>query len=158
MLSRFACKRYRKLRLDSEDGILSGRALRFLAYHAETCAQCRQYDAEISDVCAAIHSASLEHEGRLEFGGATLRAVIADRQKRRTPTLKPIFIGAATAVIAVGAILQLLSASLNITVSPTGGAQRPLRQDMPLEIDTPGTFKLFDTPSRLVRDPEPFDA
>ncbi|MBA3725607.1 MAG: hypothetical protein H0W86_03930 [Armatimonadetes bacterium] len=158
MFSRYACKRYRRLRLDSEDGVLSSRALRFLAVHSQACGECLFYDVEISDMSAAIRSAALEHEGGPEFGAATLRVVLADRQKRRTPTLKPIFAGAATAVIAVGAILQLLSASLNTTASPIGEAQRPLRQDIPLEIDMPGTFNLFDTPSRMVRDPKPFDA
>ncbi|MGI8922441.1 MAG: hypothetical protein ACR2HJ_00125 [Fimbriimonadales bacterium] len=158
MFSLYACNRYRKLRLASEDGVLSGRALRFLAVHSQACGECLHYDVEISDMKAALRSAALEHEGGPEFGAATLRVVLADRQQRRTPTLKPIIVGAATAVIAVGAILQLLSASLNATVSPTGEAQRPLRQDMPLEVDTPGTFNLFDTPSRLVRDPKPFDA
>ncbi|MEO7454027.1 MAG: hypothetical protein ABIV13_04620, partial [Fimbriimonadales bacterium] len=63
-------------------------------------------------------------------------------------------VGAAAAFVAVGAILQMVGLQ---PAAPSTDGSAGSAIDRPAEVTTPGELNLFDTPSKLVRDPRPYD-
>jgi hypothetical protein len=89
----------------------------------------------------------------------TDRVVLGVRRIRRESyrtTYRPVLAGAVAAFIAVGAILQVVGVQPS-ALTTDGTAESTGRPESPLNRAEPGDMDLFDTPSKLVRDPRPYD-
>lgn len=157
MLFKLACRQYRRTFGEFLGGDMSPETQAFLARHEAACPRCARKGAELR----AIHAVLLA-EGTMEvtpspdFTDRVVERVRAARREAMRPSLRPVFYGAGAALVAVGAILQVVGAPVDATM-PDGSASSEVRTTMPLDDNSSGDLKLFDSPSRLVRDPRPND-
>jgi hypothetical protein len=89
----------------------------------------------------------------------TDRVVLGVKKMRRESyrtTYRPVLAGAVAAFVAVGAILQVVGIQPDAPTTD-GSAESSARPESPLNRAEPGDMDLFDTPSKLVRDPRPYD-
>ena len=124
--------------------------------HSGECDACRAFDGQLAAAREALRAATLHHQGPPSFSLKVAWAVSRDRLRRQRAVWWPTLTGAGTAAIAVGAILQLLYAS-SVQPSPEGTAQREHKRNSPMRLFKPGQLNLFDSPGRVVRDPERTD-
>lgn len=152
---RSSCRRFRRLSLFVQDSSLNTRDVVFLTAHSESCKSCREYRGEIIQITAAIQATGYENDGSPGFSTRVAREVIRQRTQPLAG-LRPGLVGALFAFLAVGSIVQIVTASPTSAVPPAGSAAER-RAITPLQGEGPMRFELFDTPSRMVKDPEPLD-
>jgi hypothetical protein len=155
MLLLSACKKYKVLRSAERDRSLSARELAFLVRHASVCADCARL--EYSRPMSAVVNARIHSEGSPAFSINVAARAAQHREERRLAALRPVALGATFAVAAMVVALNLVVSDPGPDMAPAGSEARNGRS-MPIEIDRSLDFNLFDTPSRLVQDPEPYDA
>jgi hypothetical protein len=155
MLFRFACKRYRSIE-DARE-IATRAQLEFVADHAAKCGKCRVYSEVAGALRAGLGKAELAPvviSG--DFTERVVRGVQAMRRESYRTSYRPVLVGAMAAFVALGAILQVVGAQPEAP-STDGTAESTLKRESPLDSSEPGDLNLFDTPSKLVRDPRPHD-
>lgn len=151
-----ACRKYRKLRLQSLDGELSARAFRFVELHSEQCAACRLYDQQIAAITEALRNSAVANHGSPGFGERVQKRVVEEWVRRHQAAWRPAFIGAVAAAAAMAATLQAITAS-ELTPPQDGSAVRERVLENPAG-SQPAERGIVDAPSRLVDDPERTDA
>lgn len=156
MALRFACRVFRKLRLQSLDSDIGAAAARRLAQHLSHCADCRDYDQQILAITNVLRESKVEYSGSHNVASIVVAILRSERLKKEARGLRPVLIGAAAAVVALGAIVQVISSPVP-QASPEGAAIREYRRDS-LRPAKPGQLNIADTPSRLIQDPERTDA
>ncbi|MCH8273228.1 MAG: hypothetical protein IH851_00360 [Armatimonadetes bacterium] len=141
---RRSCRRFRKLRLSSPERGLRVGEQTFCAEHVHDCTGCRRYDSELSAAREALRSSSVNHHGPAEFANRVVRAISRDRIRRQFEVWRPTLIGAVTAAIAVGAVLQVLTPDPEYDArSPEGTAALPAPSEtLIFDFDLPRTPEL----------------
>ena len=158
MLFKFACKRYRSISSNARETDVTRAESDFLATHEAKCEHCRNYRVELDMMTKAITASLVEpFEMSRDFTDKVVLGVKKMRRESYRTSYRPVLAGAVAAFIAVGAILQVVGDQAK-EPSIDGAADSTIRKESPLNSDQPGDMNLFDTPSKLVRDPRPFDA
>ena len=156
MIFRFACKRYRSIDTIARETQISREDREFHAQHGAQCTRCRSYTAEVDALTRALTASHIEPvDVSKNFTDNVVRGVQAMRRETYHASYRPILIGATAAAVALGAILQMVGKEPSMP-TPDGSAET-IRRETPLDSVAPGNINLFDTPSRLVPDPRPFD-
>jgi hypothetical protein len=156
MIFRFACRRYRSIDTNARETQISREDRDFHAQHGAACARCRCYTAEVDALTRALTASHIEPVSvSTNFTDNVVRGVHAMRRESYHASYRPILVGASAAVVALGAILQMVGTQPS-PPTPEGSAES-IRRETPLETAEPGDMNLFNTPSKLVPDPRPFD-
>jgi len=136
--------------------MLGERDVDFLAKHSLACKNCHQFGDELSAISDAIKHSRIDSETSIGFSSRVLDEAI---RQRSAPAggMRPALAGALFAFLVVGSTVQFATASPSTDV-PDAGSSVEKRDLTPLQGEGPMRFELFDTPSRMVKDPEPFDA
>ena len=127
----------------------------FLSSHSAICKSCHQFGDELSAISEAIKHSRFESDASSGFSSRVLDEAIRQRSAPLVG-LRPALVGALFAFLAVGSAVQFATASPPVDVPDAGSAVQK-RDLTPLQGEGPMRFELFDTPSRMVKDPEPFD-
>jgi hypothetical protein len=112
---------------------------------------------QLNAVHAVLSLAAIEPQCSPDFTDNVVRRVRAMRREGSQHVLRPLIVGAVSAAVALGAVLQMVGTQAEAP-STDGSARNSILRDAPFESTTPGSLNLFDSPSRLVRDPRPNDA
>lgn len=157
MLFRFACKRYRSIETNARETQVTRAESDFLNRHAAGCPRCLAYTLEVDALSDALSGSMIEPMAvSPTFTEDIVRGVRAMRRESYRTSFRPVLIGAVAAFVAVGAILQMVGLQPEAP-STDGSADTGIRRESPLDSAEPGDMNLFDTPSRLARDPKPID-
>jgi predicted anti-sigma-YlaC factor YlaD len=155
MLFKFACKRYRRIFTNARETAITRAESDFLSMHKASCAECRSYAIQVDALIAAMSDVAVDPLLVSEdFTENIVRGVRKMRRDSYRTSYRPVLVGAAAAFVAVGAILQMVG--LQPPAANTDGSAES-NIERPIDATTPGELNLFDTPSKLVRDPRPFD-
>ena len=157
MLFRFACKRYRSISSNARETEITRAESDFLTAHEAKCIGCRNYRTELDMMTKAITASLVDSfDISRDFTDRVVVGVKKMRRESYRTSYRPVLVGAVAAFVAVGAILQMVGLQ-PAAPNTDGTAERSIGKDSPLNGSEPGDMNLFDTPSRLVRDPRPFD-
>jgi len=156
MIFNLACRRYRRIESEAREIEITRADRAFVAAHALDCDSCRRRSEQLNAVCAILSQSLIEPTCSPGFTDNVIRSVRAMRRERAKHVWRPLVVGALSAAVALGAVLQIVGAQAN-PPSTDGTAQNSILRDAPFDATTPGSLNLFDSPSRLVRDPRPND-
>jgi hypothetical protein len=124
--------------------------------HADACADCRAFSEDIYKIADLLNSNSVQPRISEDFTERVVLGVRAMRREGYRTAYRPVLVGAVAAFIAIGAVLQVVGAPSSAHTTD-GSAENAIKRESPLNSVMPGDMNLFDTPSRLVRDPRPND-
>lgn len=157
MLFKFACKRYRSISSNAREMDITRAESDFLTAHEAKCKACRSYRVELDMMTKAITASMVDSfEVSRDFTDKVVTGVKKMRRENYRTTYRPVLVGAVAAFIAVGAILQTVGLQPAEPTTDGTAESMPLRET-PLDTAEQGDMNLFDTPSKLVRDPRPMD-
>lgn len=128
----------------------------YMAAHALDCSRCRTRSEQLNAVHAVLSVSAIEPQCSPDFTDNVVRRVRAMRREGSHHVLRPLLVGAVSAAVALGAVLQMVGTQAEPPTTD-GTARNSILRDAPFESTTPGSLNLFDSPSRLVRDPRPND-
>lgn len=124
MQNLWICRKYRRDRLRDEfvDGYSPND--RYSA-HLAGCERCRAFNSELIRLEALLSQESPAADSSPEFTERIVEKVRAERDPSSLALWKPSLIGAATAALAMGAFLQILTSEPRArTDTPIGSAER----------------------------------
>jgi hypothetical protein len=158
MLFKLACKRYRSISSNARETEVTRAESDFLTAHEAKCIGCRNYRTELDMMTKAITASLVDpFDISRDFTDRVVVGVKKMRRESYRTSYRPVLVGAVAAFVAVGAILQTVGLQpAEPTTDGTAESTTPLRET-PLDTAEPGNMNLFDTPSKLVRDPRPTD-
>jgi hypothetical protein len=156
MFFKLACRRYRRYETTAREFGLTPAARSFMDSHADACAACRSFSEDLHLVTELLSNSHIEPVLSADFTDRIVSEVRAVRRQGYRTAYRPVIVGAVAAFIAIGAVLQVVGAPSSAP-SGEGAAANAFKRESPLNSTVPGDINLFDTPSKLVRDPRPND-
>lgn len=156
MILKIACRRYRRIESEAREIEITRADRAFLSTHALACSRCRLHSEQLNAVQAIFAVSAFEPTCSPEFTDNVVRKVRAMRREGSQHVLRSLVVGAVSAAVALGAVLQIVGTPAEPPTTD-GTARNSILRDAPFETTTPGSLNLFDSPSRLVRDPRPND-
>lgn len=156
MILKLACRRYRRIESEARERGLTQSERAHLDAHALACRQCRARTEQLRAIQTLLAVTVIEPSVSPDFTDKVVERVRAMRRQNSKHVLRPLVVGAVSAAVAIGAVLQVVGVQAEAPKA-TGSAQNSILRETPIDGATPDGLNLFDSPSRLVRDPRPND-
>lgn len=137
----FGCTKFGRLVSETQDRLISDRERRFMERHRAVCVQCRRKERDSDLALNMLRLAAFEVEAEPQFDQRVIRRHRLDNVREDIRYWSPTTWGAAFAVMAILAALQMVSRSSQLPVFHTPGSDaRRVEVETPIIPDwNPGT-------------------